>query len=111
MTEIAHVVGNKLRQLRQSAGLSLEACSERAEMSVTFLGEIERGRKEPSLRTLMKLSRAMGIPLQSMIAGLDSEEPDVVSKGQLLERLGAILAEHYSEPEARAICCFITALR
>ena len=112
MSEIAQVVGKQIRLLRQSKGLSLEKCAESADMSITFLGEVERGRKEPSLRTLQRLSTAMELPLSAFIVGLENDvKTQGVSKHELLERLGNLLADLYTEPEAQALCQFATSLR
>ena len=111
MAEIAQVVGHKLRLLRVSAGFSLEKLAEKAELSVSFLGSVERGNKEPSLSTLKKLSSALDVPIQAFISSLDEEEPGLVLREELMTKIGGLLAERYTEPEARAICCFISALR
>ena len=111
MGSIARTVGHKLRLLRVSAGFSLEKLAEKAELSVSFLGSVERGTKEPSLSTLKKLSAALGVPVQAFIADLDEEEPGLVPREEVEARIGSVLADHYTEPEARAICCFISALR
>lgn len=111
MSEIAAVVGKQIRLLRQSKGLSLEGCAERAEMSVTFLGEVERGRKDPSLRTLLRLSAVMELPLSAFLVGLEDSQDQGVSRLELLERIGNLLAERYTESEAQAVCSFVAALR
>ena len=81
-------------------------------MSVIFLGEVERGRKDPSLRTLQRLSGAMGLPLSSFLVGLENDGQDQgVSKLELLDRLGNLLADRYTEPEAQALCSFVSSLR
>lgn len=49
-------VGEKLKDIREKADLTLQNISDGAEVSVSFLSDIERGRSLPSLKTLQKLA-------------------------------------------------------
>lgn len=51
----------KLRQLREAAGLSQEALARAMGMSVGIVRDYEQGRKEPSMRSVFKLARALGV--------------------------------------------------
>jgi transcriptional regulator with XRE-family HTH domain len=54
----------RLHLLRESAGLSIYALAQRSGVSRQFLGELERGAKEPSLDTARKIARALGHGLE-----------------------------------------------
>ena len=42
-------IGDRIREVRKSKGLTQEQLAEKADMSVNFLGEIERNQKLPGL--------------------------------------------------------------
>ncbi len=53
--------GVKLRELRQQKKLTQEELADRAGMHFTYIGQIERGLRNPSLVNLYKLSKALKI--------------------------------------------------
>jgi transcriptional regulator with XRE-family HTH domain len=60
----------RLRELREQAGISQEAFSERARMHRTSIGYFEQARREPTLSTLLILSETLGISLDTLVDGL-----------------------------------------
>jgi len=59
-------VGQRIRDLRRSRKLSLEAIAARTDLSIGFLSQIERGLSSPSLRVLATIADVLGVG----IAGL-----------------------------------------
>lgn len=55
-------MGRVLRRLRQEQGRTLDDVSSEARVSMPYLSEIERGRKEASSEVLSALCRALEIP-------------------------------------------------
>ena len=53
--------GRNIRAARDSANMSRDAVAERAEISVEYLGEIERGEKWPTLRVIRAIARATDV--------------------------------------------------
>jgi transcriptional regulator with XRE-family HTH domain len=51
-------VGDNIRKLRKRAGLSQEDVSSKAKIDLTTVNEIEGGLRNPSLKTLRKISNA-----------------------------------------------------
>jgi transcriptional regulator with XRE-family HTH domain len=56
MASIYEKLGNKVKQLRKKAGLSQEELAERAKIDLTTVNEIENGTRNPSLKTIHKIS-------------------------------------------------------
>lgn len=56
-------LGARIKELRRRQGLTQEALAERAKVSYKFLGEVERGTGNPSLKWLEQVSTALGIPI------------------------------------------------
>lgn len=60
---IDSVVGERVRSVRRQRGLSLQSVAERAELSVGFLSQLERGLSSPTLRDLFKIASALDTTL------------------------------------------------
>jgi transcriptional regulator with XRE-family HTH domain len=66
-------VGQRIRDLRRSRKLSLEAVAARTDLSIGFLSQIERGLSSPSLRVLATLADVLGVGIAGLFgAGDDS---------------------------------------
>lgn len=61
MDSIKTEFGHHLRKLREKQGLTQEELADLANMHVTYIGQIERGIRNPSLINLQKLAKAMKI--------------------------------------------------
>ena len=59
-------VGQRLRELRRKANLSLEIVAARSALSVGFLSQIERGLSSPSLRVLATLADVLGVGIAAL---------------------------------------------
>jgi transcriptional regulator with XRE-family HTH domain len=70
-------VGKRIRDLRRTRAMSLEAVAARTELSIGFLSQIERGLSSPSLRVLATLANVLG----TGIAGLFGAREDANSAG------------------------------
>lgn len=57
-----HSIGQRLRQIRKDLSLSLTDLSERSAVSIGTLSQLERGKGQPSLRTIERISRGLGVP-------------------------------------------------
>ena len=62
-------IGVKIRQLRESAGLTQEALAQAAGIGRVTLVRIEKGEQSPRYETLVALARALGQPIQELVAG------------------------------------------
>lgn len=50
-----------LRELRQARRLSQEELASQAELHRTYVSQLERGQKSPSLKTLQQIADALGV--------------------------------------------------
>ncbi len=53
-------LGQVIRRRREATGLSQEEFAERAEVHRTYVSQLERGLKSPSVRVLVKMADALG---------------------------------------------------
>ncbi|MBI2906978.1 MAG: helix-turn-helix domain-containing protein [Chloroflexi bacterium] len=64
-------IGEKVRQMRMARGLSVEALARKAGMQRPNLSRLEHGKHRPSLETLERVARALGVGVAEMVAGGD----------------------------------------
>ena len=63
--------GDRVRSLRNQAGISQEKLAELAEMHRTYVSGIERGERNVSLINITRLARALGMSVSKLMEGLD----------------------------------------
>jgi transcriptional regulator with XRE-family HTH domain len=63
------VIGDVLRRARTSQGRTLREVSDSARVSLGYLSEVERGRKEPSSELLNAICDALQVPLSTVLTG------------------------------------------
>ncbi len=61
-------LGARIRQRRTAGDLTLEDLAASAGLSVTYLGQTERGQRNPSVLVLWRLADALGITLEQLAA-------------------------------------------
>jgi transcriptional regulator with XRE-family HTH domain len=64
---LRHVTGAALRRIRLDEGRTLREVSRAANISMPYLSEIERGRKEPSSEILAGICTALGLTLVDLL--------------------------------------------
>jgi len=67
------MIGEVLRRTRREQGRSLADVSRAARVSVPYLSEVERGRKEASSEVLAAICDALRIGLPGLLAGVERE--------------------------------------
>jgi transcriptional regulator with XRE-family HTH domain len=77
---------NRLRNLRITAGLSLEEASGQGGLSTNFWGSVERNEKEPCLNTIFSLAKGLGITASVLMAVEDKDR-----QGQDRQELESLL--------------------
>lgn len=74
------IIGRIIRQLREENGITLEELSSRAGISVEKLEKIENNQTNPSLGVLIRISRALGAKLGTLLAGKEEDHAAVVTR-------------------------------
>lgn len=61
------VVGRNVRRLREQRGMTQEQLAFEAQIDLTYVGGIERGRRNPSLMVMARLAEALGAELKELL--------------------------------------------
>ena len=70
MSDIAKIVGQRIRNYRTAKGLSQEKLAELAKCHFTYIGQIERG----TIESIEKIALALNVSLSTLFEKLGSEE-------------------------------------
>lgn len=71
-------IGKNIRKYRLMKKLRQEDLAEKAELSINYVGAIERGEKIPSLETLLVIINALGVSADMILV-------DVIDNGYLVK--------------------------
>jgi transcriptional regulator with XRE-family HTH domain len=66
--KIARTFGARVRSLRLAHGLSQEELADRAGIHATYMSGIERGHRNPSLKNIHRIAKALGVPVKDLFA-------------------------------------------
>jgi transcriptional regulator with XRE-family HTH domain len=62
------IVGRNVRRLRERKGLTQEQLAFEAEIDLTYVGGIERGKRNPSLLVMARIADALSVPLPKLLS-------------------------------------------
>ncbi|MBF0482773.1 MAG: helix-turn-helix transcriptional regulator [Desulfovibrionaceae bacterium] len=66
MSTILDVFGRKIKALRRIHKMTQEQLAVLSGLSIQYVGEIERGRRNPSLTSVENLANALGLPIAEL---------------------------------------------
>ena len=69
-------IGQRIRELRRSKNWSQLELAHKADLSPSYLAELERGGRNPSLETILSLAAALDVSSGYLVDGLRYEVPD-----------------------------------
>jgi transcriptional regulator with XRE-family HTH domain len=64
------VFGRTLKRLREEAHLTQEEVGLRCQMHLSAVARLEAGQRSPTLRTIVRLARALGVPPAALLSDL-----------------------------------------
>ena len=62
------IFGKNVRRLRQQKHLTQEELAFNSEIDLTYLGGIERGRRNPSLLVMARIAKALSVPMTKLLS-------------------------------------------
>jgi transcriptional regulator with XRE-family HTH domain len=81
-TNVLRLLAERIKALRRAKDWSQEQLAERAAIQRSYLADLERGHRNPSVRTLVKIANALAVPLPTLFqeparAGRERRPPAV----------------------------------
>ena len=78
---------NRIKLIRVSKGISQMELSLRSNLSQSYIANIEKGKKQPSVHTLLRIADAIGVAPQDFFP----ESLDLNTKEQMKEKIHKLL--------------------
>jgi transcriptional regulator with XRE-family HTH domain len=74
MDDALRRLGIRIRELRTQRGLSQEAFADVAGVHRTYMGHLERGEKNVSFLSILRVATALNVTVSELLAGLEKGE-------------------------------------
>ena len=78
------VIGERLRGIRENMHMTRELFSEKIDITDSFLGQIERGERSLSVKTLKKVVKYTGISADYLLFGKSSDNETIQKINNIL---------------------------
>ena len=65
-------LGRNLRQQREAKAFTQEKLAERASLDPTYISGIERGLRNPGIKNVARLAKALGLSTAELCKGVDA---------------------------------------
>ena len=69
---ILALFGKSVRKRRETSGLTQEKLAERAALDPTYISGIERGIRNPGIKNVVRIAKALGIKTAELCVGVDA---------------------------------------
>jgi transcriptional regulator with XRE-family HTH domain len=66
--EVGRRIGGNVKRLREAQSLSQEELADRAGLHRTYISQVERAVKNPTVQSLDRIARALGVPLAELVS-------------------------------------------
>lgn len=99
MSAMTKLIGLRIRNYRIQSCLNQEQLAELAGCHPTYIGQIERGEKNPTIESIVKITKALKIPLSQLFENIDGNKGDENNRYPLM-CYEIILAKNKAQQEA-----------
>jgi transcriptional regulator with XRE-family HTH domain len=72
--KLRKLIGERIRRIREAAELTQPQLAEKAAVNETYIGKVERGERNFTLRSAMKIAGALGISISELFADIENDE-------------------------------------
>ena len=91
MDNITKLVGTRIRGFRKEKRLSQEELAEKCSLHPTYIGQLERGEKNPTIESVMKIANGLEIPIDQLFVNITSSGAKAVD--YIPDRIMYLVAE------------------
>ena len=68
-------LGGRIREIRKSHGMTQEDLGDKAGLNPNYVGYVERGEKNMTVKNILVISRALGVPMAELFSSWKSDAP------------------------------------
>jgi transcriptional regulator with XRE-family HTH domain len=68
MRDWRRILGRNIANARRKKGLTQEKLAFEAKIDLTYMGGIERGKRNPSLMVIARIAEALSVPLPKLLS-------------------------------------------
>ncbi|MCG8514515.1 MAG: helix-turn-helix domain-containing protein [Halanaerobiales bacterium] len=105
-------IGAKIRKLRKKNNFTLKDLSKKTGLSISFISDIENGRRKPRLDNLNKLAEALNLPPDALLSEIKNKIEYNTEVKELLNRYNVFLdGEIITEEDKESVINFLRMLR
>ncbi|RED89173.1 helix-turn-helix domain-containing protein [Cohnella phaseoli] len=92
---VLRLVGQRIKEIRKAQSLSQEELGEKAGFHYTYIGSVERGEANITLKNLTRISNTLGVHLSDLLRYNDSIKQyiDQNKESELLEIFDLIISQ------------------
>ncbi|MGN1319194.1 MAG: helix-turn-helix domain-containing protein [Lachnospirales bacterium] len=101
MSKVSENLGIRIRSFRKKQGISQEELAFKSSISTTYLGQIERAEKSPTVEVLDKLANALEISIYDLF--LFDEEIKTQNNNTTLNKINAQLSTLSEKEQAEVL--------
>lgn len=65
--DVLEKFGERMQKLRKASGISQEELASKLSMHRTYIGMVERGERNPTIRTLYKIAKALKVKSNDLL--------------------------------------------
>ena len=76
MYDLTHIVGLRIQYYRKNWGYTQEKLSQLSDVHPSYIGQVERGEKNITIKSLQRITNALDVPLSSLFIGIDQKASD-----------------------------------
>jgi transcriptional regulator with XRE-family HTH domain len=105
------LIGRRVKEARLKLGLTQERLAARANLHYSYVGQVERGNKVPSLKTLSKIARALNLKVEDLIGDNESERKSNITSRDLLAQELMLLVRDCPENELKLYIRLISQIK
>ena len=95
LSKLLNLIGKRIRTLRIAKGYTQEGLSEKADLNISYIGQVERAERNISINTLEKIMEALAVSPNELFQF--PSEMDNDKKLELIESLKVILTKRSSK--------------
>lgn len=100
-SEVKMVIGEKIKDLRQTLELTQEELADRCELTKGYISQLENDLTSPSIATLIDILSALGTDLKEFFSNDEEEEKISFNKNEFIEKKTEEYTQNWLVPNAQ----------